>query len=161
MGDPADFTHVSGALQDLELPIWGVDPSLMPAAEAITAPPVTSEDVAYIMFSSGTLGQPKGIQVSYGNLADFILWQQALLEDAPFAAVSGNIRHCFDVSLFELWSAWQRCCPITALNHADFANSTAYIERLQADGVGLWVGLVTALDAGSCYLSTVLVFSLS
>lgn len=138
-GDPADFTHVSGALQDLELPIWGVDPSLRPAAEAITAPPVSSEDVAYIMFSSGTLGQPKGIQVSYGNLADFILWQQALLEDAPFAAVSGNIRHCFDVSLFELWSAWQRCCPITALNHADFANSTAYIERLQADGVGLWV----------------------
>ncbi|WP_417714466.1 ABC transporter permease subunit [Pseudophaeobacter arcticus] len=43
-GDPADFTHVSGALQNLELPIWGVDPTLMPAAEAITAPPVTSED---------------------------------------------------------------------------------------------------------------------
>lgn len=141
--DPGDLAHVSAAMADPALPVWRVDLDPQPAGASVAVlralPPVTAKDVAYIMFSSGTLGQPKGIQVSYGNLADFILWQQGLLAEASFEAVSGTIRHCFDVSLFELWSAWQRRCPITALNHAEFANSTAYIQRLRADGVGLWV----------------------
>ncbi|WP_293577461.1 AMP-binding protein [Phaeobacter sp.] len=137
--DPSDFIHVSVALQAHELPILQVQIDAVPTATPPALPSITAQDVAYIMFSSGTLGQPKGIQVSYGNLADFILWQKDLLANTSFKAVSGTIRHCFDVSLFELWSAWQRRCPITALNHAEFANSTAYIQRLQADGVGFWV----------------------
>ncbi|WP_050577782.1 AMP-binding protein [Sinorhizobium meliloti] len=101
---------------------------------------IRDDDVAYIMFSSGTLGQPKGIQVTYANLVDFIRWLDVLLpEAASFLAVSGNIRYCFDVSLFEIWTAWLHRLPITALDHADFANSTTYIQRLAQDRVSLWV----------------------
>jgi D-alanine--poly(phosphoribitol) ligase subunit 1 len=98
------------------------------------------DDVAYIMFSSGTLGQPKGIQVTYSNLVDFIAWLDVLFPDvATFRAVSGNIRYCFDVSLFELWTSWLLRVPITALDHADLADSTGYIQRLAASEVSLWV----------------------
>jgi len=141
--EPAAPARIAAALQGLALPVRQVDLSATPAARSDTATAlpadIAPDDVAYIMFSSGTLGQPKGIQVTYANLADFIRWQDQLLAEAPFAAVTGNIRHCFDVSLFELWSSWCRRCPITALNHAEFANSTGYIRRLQADQVGLWV----------------------
>ncbi|MFS4583145.1 AMP-binding protein [Phaeobacter sp. C3_T13_0] len=98
------------------------------------------QDLAYLMFSSGTLGQPKGIGVTYANLVDFISWLDVLYpEDTEITAVSGVIRHCFDVSLFELWMSWTRRTPLVVLDHADFANSTAYINRLAEQGTSLWV----------------------
>ncbi|MER9724008.1 MULTISPECIES: AMP-binding protein [unclassified Mesorhizobium] len=101
---------------------------------------INPHDVAYIMFSSGTLGQPKGIQVSYANLIDFIDWLDVLLpEAAMWQGVSGNIRYCFDVSLFEIWTAWLHLLPVTALDHADLANSSGLIQRVAADRVSLWV----------------------
>ncbi|SCW88813.1 D-alanine--poly(phosphoribitol) ligase subunit 1 [Rhizobium mongolense subsp. loessense] len=107
---------------------------------ALATSGIADDDVAYIMFSSGTLGQPKGIQVTYANLVDFIDWLDVLLpEAATFSAVSGNIRYCFDVSLFEIWTSWLHRLPITALDHADIANSTGYIRRLASDKVSLWV----------------------
>ncbi|MGD9918246.1 MAG: AMP-binding protein [Paenirhodobacter sp.] len=113
----------------------------LPAAGPALAPHRgTDRDVAYIMFSSGTLGAPKGIQVTYANLLDFIDWLDPLLGRHPDAgAVSGNIRHCFDVSLFELWTSWTRGLPICTLDHGDVADSTGYIERLAASGAALWV----------------------
>lgn len=136
--DEADAAATS-ATAATNLPVIAVNPRACPTDTPRPDPGVSADDVAYIMFSSGTLGRPKGIQVSYANLVDFIGWLDALLPDAHGFAVSGNIRYCFDVSLFEIWTSWTRLLPITALDHADFAASTSYIRRLAADGVGLWV----------------------
>ncbi|NIZ13554.1 AMP-binding protein, partial [Phaeobacter sp. HF9A] len=124
-------------LAALDLPLLSVDVDARPEGE-VCAAPRAPQDVAYVMFSSGTLGQPKGIQVTYANLLHFVDWLPELLPDVG-PAVTGTIRHCFDVSLFEIWSAWARLIPITALDHADFADSTGYIRRLGADRVGTWV----------------------
>ncbi|MBT9386240.1 AMP-binding protein [Pseudooceanicola sp. CBS1P-1] len=121
----------------LDLPVLEVDPAATPAT-ALPPCPARPEDVAYIMFSSGTLGQPKGIRINHANLADFVLWLDDLLPE-PVAGVSGTIRHCFDVSLFELWTGWRRGVPLSALDHGDFADSTGYIARLATDRTGLWV----------------------
>jgi D-alanine--poly(phosphoribitol) ligase subunit 1 len=145
----ADADDRGGAIESLDdhLPVVRVgdrvppvDPHGWDLEMLLPTSAIRDDDVAYIMFSSGTLGQPKGIQVTYANLLDFIGWLDVLLPDAgSFRAVSGNIRYCFDVSLFEVWTAWLHRLPITALDHADFANSTAYIQRLAQDKVSLWV----------------------
>lgn len=134
-----DLDNVAAALNGTSITVLPVD--IEAGSQRPLTPPtgVVPDDVAYIMFSSGTLGRPKGIQVTYANLADFITWLDILLPETNLGAVSGNIRYCFDVSLFEIWMSWTRRIPLTALDHADFAISTAYIERLASDGVALWV----------------------
>lgn len=118
---------------DVETDTCEVPPAVVRASAAC-------DDVAYIMFSSGTLGVPKGIQITYANLMDFVDWLEDLFEDpSVFSGVSGNIRYCFDVSLFEIWMSWVHKRPITALDHASFADSSSYIARLQQDRTGLWV----------------------
>jgi D-alanine--poly(phosphoribitol) ligase subunit 1 len=136
--DRLDTDTVTDALTATSIPVLEVNPNAVPNGNVMVAE-IAPDDTAYIMFSSGTLGLPKGIQVTYANLADFVDWLPVLLPETDQSAVSGNIRHCFDVSLFELWTSWTRKLPITALDHADFANSTVYIERLAKDGVSLWV----------------------
>lgn len=104
-------------------------------------------DTAYIMFSSGTSGQPKGIKVSYDNLLGFVDWlRDDLLGETPLKAVSGNVRYCFDVSLFELWTSWLRQIPISVLDHRDFINSRKYISRYADHAAGLWVSTPSTLQ---------------
>lgn len=104
-------------------------------------------DTAYIMFSSGSSGQPKGIRVSYDNLAHFVTWlRDDLLPDIPLDAVTGNVRYCFDVSLFELWTSWLRRIPLSVLDHGDFINSRRYIDRYARHRAGLWVSTPSAIQ---------------
>lgn len=105
------------------------------------------QEVAYIMYSSGSSGRPKGIKVGYANLAEFIVWvRDVLMSDTDLSAVSGNVRYCFDVSLFELWTAWTRKIPVSSLDHSEFINSRKYIDRYSAHGVGLWVSTPSTIQ---------------
>ncbi|ATF18572.1 AMP-binding protein [Phaeobacter gallaeciensis] len=136
--------EITDALKGAQLACLPVPDPSSPCAQITPdpseAPVITDQDLAYLMFSSGTLGQPKGIGITYANLVDFIDWLDVLYPSAvPMTAVSGVIRHCFDVSLFELWMSWTRRRPLVALDHAEFANSTAYLERLAEHEVSLWV----------------------
>jgi D-alanine--poly(phosphoribitol) ligase subunit 1 len=115
-------------------------PSEHAAPVLVNTPRVEDRDVCYIMFSSGTTGSAKGIQISYGNLQDFVAWLATLRESLGTpAAVTGNVRHCFDVSLFELWLSWTTLTPLCALDHRNFADSASHIMRLQANRVGWWI----------------------
>ncbi|RNM20605.1 AMP-binding protein [Dickeya undicola] len=93
--------------------------------------------VAYIMFSSGTTGAPKGIRVSYTNLAHFVRWAADAFP-AP-GPISGNIRYCFDVSQYELWLAWHYLQPLSVLDYRDFINTRKMIARHADAGVQTWV----------------------
>ncbi|ANE75581.1 AMP-binding protein [Dickeya solani] len=97
----------------------------------------TISGMAYIMFSSGTTGAPKGIRVSYANLAHFVRWAADAFP-AP-GPISGNIRYCFDVSQYELWLAWHYRQPLSVLDYRDIINTRKMIARHADAGVQTWV----------------------
>lgn len=75
----------------------------LPPVEA-PLPPVTADMTAYVMFTSGSSGVPKGVAVTHGNV-------MALLEDAlPLFAYGADeswpLIHGFgfDVSVWEMWA---------------------------------------------------------
>lgn len=115
--------------------------------DGFVACPRSPRDTAYILFSSGTTGKPKGIRVTYQNVKCFAEWlDRDIFPDKPSQAITGNVRYCFDVSLFELWHSWTSLTPISIMDNSDFYNSRFSIARFAEHNVGIWVSTPSALQ---------------
>jgi amino acid adenylation domain-containing protein len=73
------------------------------------APPRPSDD-AWVIFTSGTTGRPKGVAVSHRSAAAFVEAEARLfLADAPLGPgdrVLAGLSVAFDASCEEMWLAW-------------------------------------------------------
>lgn len=82
------------------------DPGLQEARAAYEVPRTSSEDLIYVLFTSGSTGQPKGVAMPHRAMGNLVQWQleqsglgkgQRTLQFAPLS---------FDVSFQEMFSTW-------------------------------------------------------
>ncbi|CAH9053429.1 Gramicidin S synthase 1 [Pseudoalteromonas sp. CIP111854] len=80
----------------------------------------TKTDVAYILFTSGTTGTPKGVPISWNNLDSYVTYMDQFLPLTPDDRVSQVFDPTFDLSIHDMFITWtQGAClyvlPETAL----------------------------------------------
>jgi len=74
-------------------------------AGAAAAAPLAEAGLAYIMFTSGSTGDPKGVQIGRDSLALFAGWIRDCLALGPQPAFMNQMLFSFDFSLFDLCGA--------------------------------------------------------
>ncbi|HEY3973061.1 MAG TPA: amino acid adenylation domain-containing protein [Candidatus Sulfotelmatobacter sp.] len=89
-------------------------PTTVAGFDALPAPDLghlaksmTADDLAYVMFTSGTTGSPKGVMVSTGNVASFLAAMRYV--DPEFSAadrVSQTYDLTFDPSVMDMFMTW-------------------------------------------------------
>ena len=109
--------------------------NLMQAQPSQTIASVSPDDLAYILFTSGSTGNPKGVPITHSNVRAFIDINNALYDFSPADVFALTFDSTFDLSLFGPFMAWENgASAVTMLPSC----SVTPIEFLNKHSVSVW-----------------------
>jgi D-alanine--poly(phosphoribitol) ligase subunit 1 len=99
----------------------------------------TSETPYYIMFTSGSTGEPKGVVLTHGCLESFLNWM--LTEQAPPAGevFLNQVPYSFDVSMMDTHVALLTGGTVFSVTRDDIARPKQLHEAFARSGITIWV----------------------
>ncbi|KVG73556.1 D-alanine--poly(phosphoribitol) ligase [Burkholderia ubonensis] len=87
------------------------------------------DDLAYILFTSGSTGAPKGVPVTHGNLDAYLRHVIPRYEVGPGARLSQMFDLTFDVSVFDLFVAWGAGATVVVPTRGDLLAPVRFVNR--------------------------------
>jgi len=103
--------------------------ALKAASRTAPLPPVTPDDVAYLLFTSGSTGRPKGVPVTHGNVLAFLDYVAERYEIDARDRFSQTFDQTFDLSVFDLFLPWSRGASVHAFRPIDLLAPARVVAR--------------------------------
>jgi len=136
-----------------EVPLLAADPSAGSFASAgvdrvgAVSPPADAneDDLAYILYTSGSTGVPKGVCISHRNALAFVEWAVREVDAQADDRFSNHAPFHFDLSVFDLYAAFLvgGCVSIVPEHHAYVPRTL--VEFAVRERISIWYAVPSAL----------------
>jgi len=110
------------------------------------APRVDPGDPAYILYTSGSTGEPKGVCLSHRNAMAFVTWAAAETRLTGHDRLSGHAPFNFDLSVFDLYGAFHAGAAVDLIPAELAYAAEPLTEFLFGRGITVWYSVPSALQ---------------
>ncbi len=97
-----------------------------PAARTRIGP--APDDVAYVLFTSGSTGEPKGVPIRHRQLAGYLAYCVERYEVRPGSRVSQTFDLTFDPSVFDMFVAWCGGATLVVPQHDELLTPVGFVN---------------------------------
>ena len=107
---------------------------------------VQNQDVCYMLFTSGSTGQPKGVQICKENLLCFVDWYKDFCPVTEQTVALNQVSYSFDVSVIPLYIYLAQGATLFNVGHAELEDFKLLEEALGTSQLTDWVSTPALFD---------------
>lgn len=136
---------MSGVIDAIRHAVPGIDVILLDGVHRLDAgeppgpgPPVNTKDLAYVLYTSGSTGVPKGVMVSHGAALGFVDWALETVRVQPTDVLSNHAPFHFDLSTFDLFAAAAAGAAVVLLDEETARLPAALADCIERHRISVW-----------------------
>lgn len=126
--------------------VAGLDLTSVERARSVPATePVDPDDLAFILYTSGSTGVPKGVCISHRNARAFVDWAAAELAVVPDDRFANHAGFTFDLSVLDIYTAFSRGALVHLIPQELAYAPARLVDVLYEQKITVWYSVPSAL----------------
>jgi amino acid adenylation domain-containing protein len=110
-------------------------PAIERGAEGQVLEPVGEDALAYVLYTSGSTGEPKGVAVEHHALSTFLLWMGGVFDLGPDDRILQHMSLIFDFAEGEMFTALTRGASLVFIPDERRTEPAAFAELLSTERI--------------------------